>query len=101
MQTMECTGKKNWQKISADEMKVRDIVNIFFYDTGVDEGYDDATVIQIVERGGERFAVMFRPYVHLGEYEFANGVIPYLGSERFEVRMTKERNILLKYRAKK
>ncbi len=63
--------------VKATELKIGDVVKIAEHTTT----FSHSTVIQI-EDG---WITLFRPYVHLANFTYTGGVIPYLGTEKYKV----------------
>lgn len=65
------------------ELIIGDVVKLVESDGNINESSanQEMTVIQ----KNEREVTFFRPYVHLGDFVYTGGVIPYTGIEKFSV----------------
>lgn len=68
---------KENKKLLAKDLKLGDVVRLHDYNSA----FSDCTVINI-ENGA---ITLFRPYVHLADFTYTGGVIPYVGFEKFVV----------------
>ena len=80
------------EKVKASDLGLGDVVRFS------KDGYGDATVIKIEEKDGDKWITVFRPYVHISDFSYTGGVIPYIGTERFSVYGTAEVELLKRCR---
>lgn len=60
--------------MKASDCRLGDVVRV------IEGPYCDSTVVDIIDR-----VYLFRPYVHISDFEYTGGVIPYIGIENFDV----------------
>jgi len=66
--------------IPASECRLGDLVRPVILDNPND-GYSDSTVINITDKG----VTLFRPYVQTSDFICTDGLIPYIGMEKYTV----------------
>lgn len=73
--------KESERSLKANEMKIGDVVKL----ANVTSAYSHSTVIKIDKENN--LITLFRPYVHLADFTYTGGVIPYVGTEKHEIWM--------------
>jgi hypothetical protein len=66
-------------QLKADQLVLGDRVRLF------DDPYGWGTVVNLRTGDTDDLVEIFRPYVHVGDFEYTGGVLHYIGSEMVKV----------------
>ena len=77
------------EKIKTKDLKLGDVISLDL------KGYSTATVISIGGEDSWKWVEVIRPYIHIANFIYTGGVIPYIGFEQFKLTMNEQEVTLL------